>query len=87
MIPSNSIGNAPLMGVDLFMIDSGFQRVGFFKSKHIAYLVGSSIFDEDSSQVSLSNEVWGNESSELVFLNIRSGIVSGRLRLFYEELK
>lgn len=87
VLPSNSAGNAPMLGSDLYLSSNGFKKVGYFKSKHIALLVGSSIFNEESSEVQLSNEVWGKEDSNLVFLNVRSGIFGGRSRLFFEELK
>jgi hypothetical protein len=35
----------------------------------------------------LDELVWGSAGSNLVFLNVRSGIFSGRTRLFYEEIK
>jgi len=56
VLPSNSIGNAPTLGSDLYLITNNFHRVGYFRSKHIAYLVGSSLFDDGSSIVSLSSE-------------------------------
>jgi len=31
--------------------------------------------------------VWAKTDSNLVFLNVRSGIFGGRTRLFFEELK
>lgn len=50
VLPSNSVGSGPMLGVDLFLVSNSFRRIGFFKSKQIAYLVGSNIFNEESTE-------------------------------------
>ncbi len=75
------------MGADIHILAREYELVGFFKSKHIALLVGGDIFGRSETRPSFSNEIYAHKTLPLVFLNIRSGIFSGRNRLFAEELK
>ena len=89
VIPSLSVGQGPVLGTDLWLLNQGYSKAGFFYSKHVASFAGDEMIttENPSHFVTLSSEVWTHAEHKLTFLVIRSGIGGGRSRLFLEELK
>ncbi len=88
MIPCHSAGLSPFIGLDLFILNEGMEKIGYYKSEYIAAGVsndGLSI-NEGEGQLILPAEVYYSDAQKLTFLIIRSGVYSGKNRLFGKEL-
>ena len=68
-------GSASIMACDLLVVNKGYQKVGFFNSKNILATIGSNpLSDGESTQVSLSCEVWQAKTNTILL--IRSGVIN-----------
>jgi hypothetical protein len=58
VLPSLSTGSSPILGTDLFLVNQGYKRAGFFYSKYISPIVGADILalENPNHGVSLSCE-------------------------------
>ena len=78
---------SPFIGVDLFILNEGARKVGYFKSEHISPGIsndGLSVGPEEG-HLTLPAEVFHQSEKKLTFLVIRSGIRGG-MRGFGEEM-
>ena len=78
---------SPFIGVDLFILNEGAKKVGYFKSEHISPGLsndGLSIGPQEG-HLTLPAEVYNHSGKKVTFLVIRSGIRGG-MRGFGEEL-
>ena len=39
VIPSQSIGMSPFLGMDLFILNKGMERIGFYKSDYVSPVI------------------------------------------------
>ena len=89
MIPCHSAGLSPFIGLDLFILNEGMVKIGYYKSDYIAAGLsndGLSTSDGEGS-LTLPAEVYYSAAHKLTFLIIRSGVCSGKNRLFGKELQ
>ena len=88
VLPSQSIGLSPFIGMDLFILNSDMERVGFYKSEYIAAALVNDIVqlaDEESGKITMPAEFYVSKEHNLTFLMVRSGPVGG-MRKFCDEL-
>lgn len=88
MIPCHSAGLSPFIGLDLFILNEGMEKVGYYKSDFIAAGLsndGLSLSDGEGNLI-LPAEVYHSANKKMTFLIIRSGVYSGKNRLFGKEL-
>ncbi len=89
MIPCHSAGLSPFIGLDLFILNEGMEKAGYYKSEYIASGLsndGLSLNDGEGNLI-LPAEIYHSNEKKLTFLIIRSGVYSGKNRLFGKELK
>lgn len=91
VIPCHSAGMSPFIGLDLYILNEGMQKIGYYKSDYIAPGVsndGLSLSAEEG-QLTLPAEIFVSSplaSNKLTFLVLRSGVLSGQMRKFGDEL-
>jgi predicted ATP-grasp superfamily ATP-dependent carboligase len=91
VIPCHSAGMSPFIGLDLYILNEGMQKVGYYKSDFIAPGVsndGLSVV-ADQGVLTLPAELYVSgpgQANKLTFLVLRSGILSGQMRKFGDEL-
>ena len=88
VLPSQCVGLSSHIGMELFILNTGMQRVGFYKSDYIAPVVINdcmTLAGGQMGQVSMPAEVWYSQQYNMTFLMIRSGPTGG-MRKFADEL-
>ena len=88
VIPSQSIGMSPFIGMDLFILNKGMERVGFYKSDYIAPVIANDLLQTpgtEAGQISMPAEFWVSKERNMTFLMVRSGPVGG-MRNLCDEL-
>ena len=91
ILPCHSAGMSPFIGLDLYILNEGMQKVGYYKSDYIAPGVsndGLSVVAEQGI-LTLPAELYVSAPgapNKLTFLVLRSGILSGQMRKFGDEL-
>ncbi|CDW88539.1 proteasome assembly chaperone 2 [Stylonychia lemnae] len=88
VIPCQSAGLSSNIGVDLYVINEGLQKIGYYKSQYIAAGLSNDGLSTglNEGNLTLPAEVYFNASTKVTALIIRSGIYSGKGRLFEKEL-
>jgi hypothetical protein len=89
VIPCHSAGMSPFIGLDLFILNEGLVKIGYYKSENIAPGLsndGLSLVEGGEGSLTLPAEVYHSAERKLTFLIIRSGVSSGKQRLFGKEL-
>jgi predicted ATP-grasp superfamily ATP-dependent carboligase len=82
---------SPFIGLDLYILNEGMQKLGYYKSDFIAPGVsndGLSVV-ADQGVLTLPAELYVSgpgQANKLTFLVLRSGILSGQMRKFGDEL-
>jgi len=82
---------SPFIGLDLYILNEGMQKVGYYKSDFVAPGVsndGLSVV-ADQGTLTLPAEIYVSAPgapNKLTFLILRSGILSGQMRKFGDEL-
>ena len=79
---------SPFIGLDLFILNEGLEKVGYYKSDNIAAGLsndGLSVNDGEGN-LTLPAEVYHSQELKITFLIIRSGVYGGKERAFGEEL-
>lgn len=88
VIPCHSAGMSPFIGLDLYILNEGLTKVGYFKSEHIVAGIsndGLSLTAEEGKLI-LPAEIYHSSEKKVTFLIIRSGVSSAKARTFGEEL-
>jgi predicted ATP-grasp superfamily ATP-dependent carboligase len=88
VIPCHSAGLSPFIALDLFILNEGMEKIGYYKSNYIAMGLsndGLSV-NEGEGNIILPAEVYHSAARKLTFLIIRSGVYQGKKRLFGKEL-
>ena len=91
VIPCHSAGMSPFIGLDLYILNEGMQKVGYYKSDYIAPGVSNDglSLNQDEGHLTLPAEVFVSgptSGNKLTFLVLRSGVLSGQMRKFGDEL-
>lgn len=91
IIPCHSAGMSPFIGLDLYILNEGMQKVGYYKSDFIAPGVSNDGLSvaPDQGVLTLPAEIYVSgpgSTNKLTFLVLRSGILSGQMRKFGDEL-
>lgn len=88
MIPCHSAGLSPFIGLDLYILNEGMDKVGYYKSDYIAMGLSNDglSLNEGEGNIILPAEVYHSSAKKLTFLIIRSGVYNGKNRLFGKEL-
>jgi len=82
VIPCHSAGMSPFIGLDLYILNEGMQKAGYYKSDYIAPGVsndGLSVV-ADQGVLTLPAEIFVSAPgsvNKLTFMVLRSGILSG----------
>lgn len=93
VIPCHSAGMSPFIGLDLYVLNEGMIKVGYYKSDYIAPGVsndGLSIHSEEGN-LTMPAEIFVQPPGSLIpnkltFMVLRSGVLSGQMRKFGDEL-
>ena len=91
VIPCHSAGMSPFIGLDLYILNEGMRKAGYYHSDYIAPGVSNDglSLKEDEGQLTLPAEVFVTPESapnKLTFIVLRSGVLSGQMRKFGDEL-
>lgn len=89
VIPCHSAGLSPFIGLDLFILNEGLEKLGYYKSDYIASGLSNDglSLNDGEGKIILPAEMYHSAAQKVTFLIIRSGVMSGKHRLFGEELK
>jgi len=88
VLPSQCVGLSAYMGMELFILNAGMERVGFYKSDYISPIVmndNMTLNGQPMGQVSMPAEVYFSQEHNMTFLMIRSAPTGG-MRKFADEL-
>ena len=88
VIPCHSAGMSPFIALDMYILNEGMQKIGYYKSEYIAAGLsndGLSV-NEGEGALTLPAEVFFSAERKMTFLIIRSGVYGGKERLFGKEL-
>jgi predicted ATP-grasp superfamily ATP-dependent carboligase len=82
---------SPFIGLDLYILNENMQKVGYYKSDYITPGVSNDglSLSSDEGQLTLPAEIFVSSPSstnKLTFLVLRSGVLSGMMRKFGDEL-
>lgn len=89
VMPTHCVGLNAFIGVDLFILNEGAQKVGYFKSKAIAPGVsndGLTLASDTPGQLICPCEIFYSETHKKTFFVMRSGVIGSRKRQFHDEL-
>jgi predicted ATP-grasp superfamily ATP-dependent carboligase len=78
----------PFLGMDLFILNKGMERIGFYKSDYISPVIVNDLLTLDAQQsgkITLPAEFWFSKDHNMTFLMVRSGPTGG-MRNFCDEL-
>ena len=82
ILPSIGYGSAPSLALDILIASNGFQRVGFFDSRHLEPSVGYLNKNIENGALGLPAEIYMKGS--IVILQLRTRTRIGRARQFIE---
>ena len=88
VLPSQCVGLSAHIGMELFILNNGMEKVGYYKSDYIAPVVINDCMTLSNGvvgQASMPAEVWYSQQHNMTFLMIRSGPTGG-MRKFADEL-
>lgn len=88
VLPSQCVGLSAYMGMELFILNAGMERVGFYKSDYISPVImndNMTLSGQPMGQVSMPAEVYFSQEHNMTFLMVRSGPTGG-MRKFADEL-
>jgi hypothetical protein len=88
VIGSHGAGLSPHIGMDLMILNTGMQRLGFYKTQKISSVIindSLTLPGAELGAISMPAELWFSEKNKMTFLLVRSG-VSGSMRAFCDEL-
>ena len=88
VLPSQCVGLSAHIGMELFILNQGMEKVGYYKSDYIAPVIindNMTLAGQVLGQTSMPAEVWYSAEKNMTFLMIRSGPVGG-MRKFADEL-
>ena len=88
VLPSHCAGLSAHIGMELFVLNEGMERVGYYKSDYVAPVVvndNMTLAGAAMGQVTMPAEIWYSERHNMTFLMIRSGPTGG-MRRFADEL-
>jgi len=89
VIPCHSAGLSAFIGMDLFILNEGLTKLGYYKSPYIVPGVsndGHSLSSEGEGTLIMPCEVWQHAGMKVTFLMFRSGWAEGKTRKFTDEL-
>eukprot|EP00350_Pseudokeronopsis_sp_OXSARD2_P011601 CAMPEP_0170544446 /NCGR_PEP_ID=MMETSP0211-20121228/3208_1 /TAXON_ID=311385 /ORGANISM="Pseudokeronopsis sp., Strain OXSARD2" /LENGTH=268 /DNA_ID=CAMNT_0010848103 /DNA_START=56 /DNA_END=860 /DNA_ORIENTATION=- len=84
----HSVGMSSFIGMDLFILNEGMAKVGYLKSNYISAGVsndGLSVAGNEGALI-LPNEIYHQKEKKLVFLMLRGGVYSGKMRKFGDQM-
>jgi predicted ATP-grasp superfamily ATP-dependent carboligase len=82
---------SPFIGLDLYILNEGMRKVGYYHSEYIAPGVsndGLSV-EPDQGTLTLPAEIYVSPegaANRLTFVVLRSGVLAGQMRKFGDEL-
>lgn len=88
VIGSHGVGLSPHIGMDLFILNAGMERLGFYKSELITPIIINDVLTtagEAPGKISMPAEIWHSQQYNMTFLLVRSS-VKGGMRSFTDEL-
>ena len=88
VLPSQCIGLSAYIGMELFILNTSMERVGFYKSDYVSPIVvndNMTLPGQPLGQVQMPAEVYFSAEHNMTFLMIRSGPTGG-MRRFADEL-
>lgn len=88
VMPCQSAGLSPYIALDLYILNEGLVKIGYYKSEYIAAGLSNDglSLTENEGNITLPAEVYHSSSKKMTFLIIRSGIYGGKERFFGKEL-
>jgi len=88
VIPCHAIGMNAFIGLDLYILNEGMTKIGYYKSENISPGLSNDglSLNENEGNLTLPAEVFYQAEKKLVFLIIRSGVLGGREKAFGKEL-
>jgi len=91
VIPCHSAGMSPFIGLDLYILNESMQKIGFYHSDYIAPGVSNDGLSVEADQgvLTLPAEIFVSAPgapNKMTFMVLRSGILSGQMRKFGDEL-
>lgn len=89
VIPCVAAGMGPSIGLDLFILNEGLVKLGYYKSEYIAPGLSNDGLSlvEGQGALTLPAEVYYSAERKVTALVVRSGVLGGRERAFGKELK
>ena len=89
VIPCVGAGMSPSIGLDLFILNEGLVKLGYYKSDFIAPGTSNDglSLTEGEGKLTLPAEVYYSAEKKVTALIIRSGVFGSRQRAFGKELK
>lgn len=87
IIPCTSVGLSPYIAMDLFALNDGAKRVGFYDSEYINPTCPNDVLrlqGQAPGQISMPAEIWQSPDNKLTFLGIKSSV--SEMRPFCDEV-
>ena len=88
VLPSQCVGLSAHIGMELFILNMGMQKVGYYKTDYLSPVFLNdciSLAGTPQGQVSMPAEVWFSQEHNMTFLMVRTAPVGG-MRKFADEL-
>ena len=88
VIGSHGVGLSPHIGMDLMILNTGMERLGFYKTQKMSSIIindSLTLAGGELGAISMPAEFWFSEKHKMTFLLVRSS-VSGGMRPFCDEL-
>src|SRR5438876_1040339 len=87
-MPTHCVGLSAFIGLDLYILNEGMVKLGYFKSNNIVPGVsndGLSINDNEGKLI-LPIEIYQSPDKKVTFFLMRSSVAHGKMRKFGDEL-
>lgn len=81
-MPTHCVGLSPFIGIDLYILNEGLTKVGYYKSNYIALGVSNDglSLTPDEGKLILPVEIYHSAEKKLTLFVIRSTVLHGMMR-------
>ena len=88
IIPTHSVGLSAFIGLDLYIINEGLVKLGYWKSNNVVPGLsndGLSLNDNEGSII-MPIEIYQSPDKKVTFFMMRASVAHGKMRKFGDEL-
>ena len=88
IVPCHSVGMSAFIALDLYILNDGFTKVGYFDSRNLTPGISNDglSLKRDEGNIILPCEIYHSATQKVTLFMLITGVGSGRTRKFCDEL-